>query len=406
MSNDHSVQERAIHWPVDASGVVRQLLVDVTDLASADRGTGIQRVTRSILGEWLTHPPHGYRVEPVYLEPEAKGYRYARRLRNQFVEDEVTDTDEDFVVFGSSDIFLGLDLLFLNPALICDHTRRYFRGLKEQGVNVRFVVYDLLPIKFPEYFPAGEHYDLFVDWLKIVSEATGAVCISRSVAHDLKARLGTVGWLRPEFIINHFYIGADIESTACSVGLPESAFSTLAQIKARPSFLVVGTIEPRKGHRQMLDALEWLWAEGVDINLVFVGQTGWMVDALVERMGQHPELGRRFFWLEGISDEYLLSVYRSVTCLVASSEGEGFGLPTIEAARAGLPIVARDLPVNREICSHFARYFSSDTPVELGGFLRQWLQDWRNEIVPDSSKVTLLTWRESAEKLFLACNKY
>lgn len=405
MSHHLAPQEAARLQPADAHPRVRQLLVDVSDLACADRGTGIQRVAKSILGEWLQNPLPGFRVEPVFLPPGGEGYRYARRLRQRYAPDDGAVTDEAPVVFGPADILLGLDLLSLNPALICDQTRRYFRSLQAQGVNVRFVVYDLLPVQLPEYFPAGGHQELFVEWLRLVSEATGAVCDSRAVAQDLHSWLGRAGWLRPDFVISHFHHGADIENASCSRGLPDNAADILAQLQARPSFLVVGTVEPRKGHRQMLAAFEWLWAQEVDANLVFVGQQGWMMDALVERMHQHPEKDRRLFWLEGISDEYLLKVYRSVTCLVASSEGEGFGLPTVEAVRSGLPIIARDLPVNREICGEFARYFSSDEPGDLGRYLQQWLQDWRDKALPDSSKIRLLTWRESAAELFQACNE-
>lgn len=386
-----------------AGSLLRQLLVDVSDLACADRGTGIQRVVKSILSEWLSNPPLGFRVEPVYLIPGAAGYRYARSLRNRYAPDDAEVTDEDPVVFGPSDILLGLDLLFLNAPLICDQNRRYVQSLRAQGVNVRFVVYDLLPVRSPEYFPAEGLRERFVEWLRIVSEANGAVCVSRAVVEDLKDWLGQAGWLRSDFVISYFHNGADIENTPFSCGLPDSAAHTLAQLSVRPSFLLVGTIEPRKGQRQMLDAFEWLWAQGVDANLVFVGQQGWMVDALVERMRQHPEKGRRFFWLEGISDEYLLKVYRSVSCLMAASEGEGFGLPTVEAVRVGLPIIARDLTINREICGEFARYFSSDAAADFGSFILQWLQDWRDKVVPNSSEIKLLTWRESAAELFRAC---
>ena len=49
------------------------------------------------------------------------------------------------------------------------------------------------------------------------------------------------------------------------------------------------------------------------------------------------------FRLQGISDEYLEQVYAASTCLIAASINEGFGLPLIEAARHGIPIVARDI---------------------------------------------------------------
>jgi glycosyltransferase involved in cell wall biosynthesis len=383
---------------------IRQLLVDVSDLVRGDRGTGIQRVAKAILGEWLSYPPQGFCVEPVFLAPEESRYRYARRIRKNFVLDEPNALNEDLVEFKSSDILLSLDLLCLNHDLISDRTRQYFQSLRAKGVNVRFVVHDLLPVTMPEYFPKGDHYDFFVKWLRIVAESSGAICVSKSVSNDLRLWLKKAELLSAELKINFFHHGSDIESTVYSFGLPEDFVDALSLIRLRPSFLVVGTIEPRKGHRQMLDSFEWLWNQGVDINLVFVGQKGWMVDTLAERISRHHELGIRLFWLQGISDEFLIKVYQHGTCLVASSQGEGFGLPTIEAAQAGLPIIARDISVNREICGEFASYFSSDTPIDLGIFIRNWLQDWRKGRVPDSSKIKSLTWRESASELFRACD--
>ena len=38
---------------------------------------------------------------------------------------------------------------------------------------------------------------------------------------------------------------------------------------------MVGTLEPRKGYLQALDAFERLWEQGVEVNLVIVGREGW-----------------------------------------------------------------------------------------------------------------------------------
>ena len=85
------------------------------------------------------------------------------------------------------------------------------------------------------------------------------------------------------------------------------------ELASRPTFLTVGTIEPRKGHAQVLDAFELLWKEGVDANLVIVGKQGWMVEALAKRLRSHPERNKCLFWLEGISDEYLENLYAAST---------------------------------------------------------------------------------------------
>jgi glycosyltransferase involved in cell wall biosynthesis len=167
---------------------------------------------------------------------------------------------------------------------------------------------------------------------------------------------------------------------------------------------MVGTLEPRKGNLQVLDAFEKLWHRGSDVNLVVVGKQGWMVEALIDRLHNHEELGKRLFWLEGISDEYLEKVYAASTCLIAASYGEGFGLPLIEAAQQKLPIIARDIPVFREVAGEHAFYFQADHPAELAQALQAWLALYQTEQHPKSDHMPWLTWKESAQQLLKAMN--
>jgi glycosyltransferase involved in cell wall biosynthesis len=104
---------------------------------------------------------------------------------------------------------------------------------------------------------------VFEKWLHTVtSNADRLLCISGAVADETRA------WLRqhapqrsvPAFAVLHH--GADIAASMPSTGLPDDAQAVLADIRSVPSFLMVGTIEPRKGHLQALDAFEQLWAAG------------------------------------------------------------------------------------------------------------------------------------------------
>src|SRR5690606_14583343 len=107
------------------------------------------------------------------------------------------------------------------------------------------------------------------------------------------------------------------------------------------------------------DAFDALWASGESTRLVIVGRQGWLVDELADCLRAHPENGRRLFWLSDVSDEALLKLYASSDALIMASRAEGFGLPLIEAARHGIRLIARDLPVFREVAGDAAFYFSS-----------------------------------------------
>jgi len=171
---------------------------------------------------------------------------------------------------------------------------------------------------------------------------------------------------------------------------------------------MVGTIEPRKGYLQAIDAFSQLWAEGVEANLVIVGKEGWKglpemarrdIPATIERLRSHSELDRRLYFLEGISDEYLEKVYGASTCLIAASYGEGFGLPLVEAAQHELPIIARDIPVFREVAGEHAFYFEGLNANDLAASVREWLALHAEGRHPISAGMSWLSWKDSAAQL-------
>ena len=375
----------------------RQLLVDVSELVQRDAKSGIQRVVRNILKEWLNNPPDGYRVEPVYATVN-QGYRYAHRFMHGFLGCPDETPQDEFIEYAPGDIFIGLDLA---PGVV-PAQRKFFQTMRRQGVQVQFVVYDLLSIQMPHYFPP-ESAEGFVQWLDVVAESDGALCISKTVADEL------ADWVKKNvevrqrlFMVDWFHLGANVDNTMPSMGLPANTGTVLDCIHNLNSFLMVGTLEPRKGHVQVLDSFEQLWQAGIDVNLVIVGKQGWMAETLFDRLRTHSELNKRLFWLEAISDEYMEKVYAVSTCLIVASYGEGFGLPLIEAAQHRLPILARDLPVFREVAEDFAAYFSGDNAEALAMAIRNWLEGFKTGAHKRSDDMPFLTWKESAAHLLEA----
>jgi glycosyltransferase involved in cell wall biosynthesis len=58
-------------------------------------------------------------------------------------------------------------------------------------------------------------------------------------------------------------------------------------------------------------------------------------------------------------------LYRACQIYVSPAYAESFAHPLIEAISSGLPVVASDLPVHREICGDAALYFPRFSPEEL-----------------------------------------
>lgn len=373
-----------------------RLLIDITAVARFDLRTGIQRVVRSLLREFILDEPDGYRVLPIYLDHDGT-YRYAHQFMLQTLSLPLAHLEDAVVTVNAGDIYLGVDLHTTTTV----RSAAVYNAWRQQGVRVINVLYDLLPVRSPQWFPAMVEPD-FTAWARhIALNSDGVLAISRTVAEDFAQ------WLQEQGIdqqrqtpldIGWFHLGSDLAASVPSTGMPDDAAEVLQHIASAPSFLMVGTIEPRKGHAQTLAAFEQLWTAGHDCNLVIIGKEGWHVEEVADTLRQHPRLGRQLFWLEGISDEYLEQIYPRCVALVAASEGEGFGLPLIEAARHHIPVIARDIPVFREVGGEGAYYFKADKPDQLAQALAAWMQRAPADR-PDPNDIRCLNWRESAAQV-------
>ncbi len=372
-----------------------RLFVDITELHASDSKSGIQRVVRSVIQHLVKEADAAYKVELVYAA-KPLGYKTAVAFtQKMFGGSEALAGEDTYIHPQQGDIFLGLDLHF---NIDQDH-EHFFAKARQAGAQVYFVVYDLLPLLLKDTF-TPELVEKYGNWLRVVSQQHGAVCISQAVAAELKTWVAHNQPTAAQSLkIDWFHLGADIESSIPSKGMPDDGPQLLQQLASAPSFLMVGTLEPRKRHGQVLDAFEQLWAQNIPANLVIVGKPGWLTEALTTRLSTHPQLGHQLFWLQSASDEYLEKIYAAARCLIAASEAEGFGLPLIEAARHGLPIIARDIPVFREVAQDHAMYFAGDDGAALATAIQSWLALAKQQKTPDSSQIQRQTWAQSAQQL-------
>lgn len=375
----------------------KQLLVDISELVHVDAGTGVQRVTRSVLNELVKNPPKGYVVRPVYATTNEAGYKVANQFMAKYF-DRASEKMDDWVKPQAGDIFLGLDLQH-HVTRTQAATLAHYRTL---GVKMYFVVYDLLPIQFPHFWEARHLVDqMHKEWLKVVVQGDGAICISKTVADQLGEWISKNGVAHaPQFQVGWFHLGANLGGSRLAAASSELDSALTTAIKLRSSFLMVGTLEPRKGYSQVLDAFDLLWRNGKDINLVIVGKKGWLIDDFFRKLVTHPELNRRLFWVKDTNDEGLQQLYTQSTCLIAASYGEGFGLPLIEAAQKGIPIIARDIPVFREVASDGAFFFGGMNAQDLANEIETWLQLYANNQQPSSSHMNWIDWSQSTSQLW------
>lgn len=374
----------------------RQLLVDISRLVVTDAGSGIQRVVRSHLMNLLRDPPAGFRIEPVYARHEEGFYRYARGYTCRFLGIDALAMEDDRVDVAPGDVFLGLDL----AADIVPGRKDYFLELRRRGAAVHFVFYDAIAGRHPDWFPEDLSMWMRRWYLTIAEVSDSVLAISRASAEDLRDWLDEAHLQRSRPLpISWVHLGADIAASAPSQGIDDSITRLIGTWQSAHTFLMVGTVEPRKGQEQALKAFERLWAAGRTERLVIVGRQGWRTEAFAQQLRSHPELGRRLFWFDGISDESLQAVYGAASALLAGSFAEGFGLPLIEAAQHGLPILARDLSVFREVAGDAAIYFDAPNAEALACAIDAWVKRADSGDLPDVTRLRFLTWADSTAQL-------
>lgn len=132
---------------------------------------------------------------------------------------------------------------------------------------------------------------------------------------------------------------------------------------AAPYVLWVGSLEPRKGVGTLVAAMAELRRRGAgaDVHTVLAGFEGWRQEGLVDA-SDRDVLGPMLHQVGRVSESELWALYRHATVFAFPSRHEGFGLPVLEAMSQGVPVVASDIPVLREVAGAAAVLVAPDQP--------------------------------------------
>ena len=227
-----------------------------------------------------------------------------------------------------------------------------------------FFVHDLIPISHPEYGRPGEGERHAVRMETMARHAAHVIANSADVAAHFSRHLADRGLLaRPVTVAP-----LGVEPAFLDAGRAAAAVSP-----SKPCFVACGTIEPRKNHLLLLNLWRSLSADLGERtpHLVLVGRRGWEAENVVDMLERCPAIREHVTEVGGLSTHGLAALLRGATALLMPSFAEGYGIPVVEAAACGLPVVASDIPVHREIAQGFAQLLD---PLDGPGWRRAILE--------------------------------
>ena len=387
-------QQRAIPRRGEAIGTRGRLFVDLAAISRHDAGTGIQRVVRGLAIALMDEASPEWDIQFVAAD-RGRAYHVISWPRPGKIVD-LTDIEG-----RPGDVFLGLDFSLDTVRL----HRGQLAGFRRDGGRLWFLICDLLPAERPEWF-SPNNVVRYKAWLEILAGlADGFLCISQQTEDDLRRVLARSYGLTDGYRTSVVPMGYDIKDSmiraATAVGdVPMRVDSSL------PFYLMVGTLEPRKGHADILAGFGELWRqqarnEGWEYRLVLIGRRGWHTETLHNAIRSHPEHGRKLIWLDDVEDPELERIYQACRGVIIGSHAEGFGLPLIEALGHNKPVLARDLPVFRTHEDLGVRYYPADADARvLAESIRLWTADVQagriNVVRPSGG------WKEAARTVSAA----
>lgn len=380
-----------------------KIYIDLTNLMLVDFVTGIQRVVREVTVRMLRHEEHEF----FLLYYSYKNNAYLRLNQERFLDYFVNSSGEkgailtpekiDFRDIPSGAVFFDIDSVW-NTQL----KRSYlFPILKQNGVKIVTQIYDLIPITHPQFCHENTTANFMVyvganlryaDLIITSAETTVKVLNELTDKIGLERKKSAVVTLSSDFSNN----GKSDEKDVVDPDVKKIA-------DKGDYLLMLGTIEPRKNHSIVIDALESGLAES-GIKVIFAGRIGWNVKELEKRIRKHPLYNKSLFFVEKPNDATVDHLYKNAFAVAFPTFNEGFGLPIIEAFMRGTPVVASDIDVLHEVAGDFADYFDPNDKDDLIRCVRELKNDPEKyarrkarlkEYVP-------YTWDESAEDMMRA----
>ena len=211
------------------------------------------------------------------------------------------------------------------------------------AAEITVLIHDLIPLDRPDLQTPQSVRRFSTFFAAVAEHATRVIANSHVTADRLRHWLGPAGQ-RIKIVVAH--LGIDPPDPVA------------AHYSNRPYCLQLGTLEPRKNVGFTLDIWDKLAGAGPDLCLI--GRRGWMIDAVAARLDDPSTRPARVQEFADLDDIAVQSRLKGAAAMLFPSLIEGFGLPLLEALQHGVPVIAADLPVFRELAGEHALYLPTD----------------------------------------------
>lgn len=246
-------------------------------------------------------------------------------------------------------------------------------------------IHDLTPILYPDY-----HDPLVISNFKrnldLIEKYTDIVVVdSRATKQDLLTN-SCISAQKIEVV----YPGVDLRFAQVS---SEQKNQMLQKYKLDNSYILsVGTREPRKNCRRLIEAFNSLDNKKTD--LVLVGKYGWGKQE-ENRDKQIKELGF-------VHDNELISLYGAAKIFVYPSLYEGFGFPVLEAMACGCPVITSNISSLPEVVGDAALLVYPKDGKEIAKAMNALLADEKlrqNLVKKGLEQVKKFNWEKTAKEM-------
>lgn len=267
------------------------------------------------------------------------------------------------------------------------------RAMMEMPDHTKLVmIHDTIPIDHPEFQTEAARAKYVERLTTVINFANAIIVPSDEVRENVERRMVGTGHRVPVIVSP---LGVDI-------GPPP-----VDPVKSeKPYFVVIGTIEPRKNHKLLLDIWERMHRkmdESRIPELRIIGARGWRNEDVFDRLDRSPVMGRTVHELGPLPDREMKRQLAGATALLFPSHVEGYGLPPFEAASMGVPTISSPLRTTEVHLGDMAIYADP-------GDMYQWFQAIRELASEDLAEQSqrhaalrayrLPTWEKHFDRVF------